>query len=276
MTTAEGHALHGIGRRAETQLARARRLLRLGLELRAPWEYAATIAALPLLRLAPKGDGHPVLVFPGLSASDVSTRPLRRFLRDRQYDPNGWELGRNLGPRAGVFEACRERLRVIRRRHGRRVSLVGWSLGGIYARELAKEFPDDVRLVITLGTPFSHGPRASSAWHTYEQSTGHRIGAPDLLAPLAVPPSVPTTSIYSRTDAIVPWRYSVERVDATHENIEVEASHLGLGVNALAWCAIADRLAQPEGAWKPFERTGARALLFPDPQRKSRGERIRG
>jgi len=269
--TSGPQALDERGRRAAIRLARARRLLRYGLELRAPWEYGATLATLPLLRLAPKGDGHPVLVFPGLTASDLSTRPLRRFLRGRWYVPYGWELGRNLGPRDGVFHACRERLRTIRRRHGRRVSLIGWSLGGIYARELAKEFPDDVRLVITLGTPFSHGPRASSAWHTYEQSTGHRIGAPDLLAPLASPPPVPTTSIYSRTDAIVPWRYSVERVDATHENVEVEASHLGIGVNALAWCAIADRLAQPEGTWTPFARTGARALLYPDPRRKSRG-----
>ncbi|MCU0898215.1 MAG: GPI inositol-deacylase [Burkholderiales bacterium] len=270
------HALDEPGRRAAVRLARARRLLRYGLELRAPWEYGATLAALPLLRLAPKGDGHPVLVFPGLTASDLSTRPLRRFLRSRGYMPYGWELGRNLGPRDGVFDACRERVRAVRRRHGRRVSLIGWSLGGIYARELAKEFPDDVRLVITLGTPFSHGPRTSDAWRTYEQSTGHRIGAPDILAPLAAPPPVPTTSIYSRTDAIVPWRYSVERADATHENVEVEASHLGIGFNALAWCAIADRLAQPEGAWKPFERSGARALLFPDPLRKPRSGRLFG
>lgn len=274
--TAGSQALGEQHRRVAIRLARARRLLRLGLELRAPWEYGATIAAQPLLRLAPRGDGHPVLVFPGLTASDLSTRALRRFLRNRGYAAYGWELGRNLGPRDGVFDGCRERLRTIRRRHGRRVSLVGWSLGGIYARELAKEFPDDVRLVITLGTPFSHGPRASGAWHTYEQSTGHRIGAPDILAPLAAPPPVPTTSIYSRTDAIVPWRYSVERADATHENIEIEASHLGLGVNALAWCAIADRLAQPEGTWKPFERSGARAFLFPDPRRKPRGERFPG
>jgi pimeloyl-ACP methyl ester carboxylesterase len=263
-----GHALHGTPRQAAIRLARARRLLRLTLELRAPWEYGATIAALPLLRLAPKGDGHPVLVFPGLSASDVSTRPLRRFLEDRNYTPYGWNLGRNLGPRDGVFDACRKRLLATRRQHSRRVSLIGWSLGGIYARELAKEFPDDVRLVITLGTPFSHGPRASSAWHTYEQSTGHEIGAPDILAPLGAPPPVPTTSIFSRTDAIVPWRYSVEHVDATHENIEVEASHLGIGVNALAWYAIVDRLAQPEQAWQPFDRTGLRALLYPDPRRK--------
>jgi pimeloyl-ACP methyl ester carboxylesterase len=276
VTVAGNDALHGAGRRAGIGLARARRLLRLGLELRAPWEYGATVAATPLLRLAPKGDGHPVLVFPGLTASDLSTRPLRRFLTGRGYASYGWALGRNLGPRDGVFDACRERLRKIRSRHRRKVSLIGWSLGGIYARELAKEFPDDVRLVVTLGTPFSHGPRTSDAWRTYEESTGHRIGAPDILSSLSAPPPVPTTSIYSRTDAIVPWRYSVERVDASHENIEIEASHLGLGFNALAWCAIADRLAQPEAAWKPFERSGARALVFPDPQRKPRGRRLFG
>jgi len=248
---------------------RAPGLLRLALEWRVVWEYGASWLAQPLLANAPEGDGHPVLVFPGLLASDASTRPLRRFLEGRGYAAYGWEQGTNRGPRAGVLDACRERIKEIRKRHKRRLSLIGWSLGGIYAREFAKEFPRDVRSVITMGTPFTGHPKATNAWRLYELVTEHRIGAPQIHEPLRTPPSVPTTSIYSRTDGIVAWQCSVEKVTPLHENIEVEASHFGIGVNPLTWYAIADRLAQPEGAWKPFDRSGVRAWLYWDPNRKT-------
>ena len=107
-----------------------------------------------LLRSAPRGDGHPVLVFPGLLAVDVTTLPLRRLLRDLSYDARGWNLGINLGPSAELREKLDARLIHLFERHGRRVSLLGWSLGGLYARELARAHPDRVRLVITLATPF--------------------------------------------------------------------------------------------------------------------------
>jgi alpha-beta hydrolase superfamily lysophospholipase len=110
---------------------RAPGLLRLALEWRVVWEYSASVLAQPLLAGAPEGDGHPVLVFPGLLASDASTRPLRRYLESRGYSAYGWELGSNRGPRAGVLDACRTRVKEIRRRHKRKVSLIGWSLGGI-------------------------------------------------------------------------------------------------------------------------------------------------
>ena len=165
------------------------------------------------------------------------------------------------------MDACRARLAAIHKRHRRKVSLIGWSLGGIYAREFAKEFPKSVRLVITLGTPFTGHPKATNAWRLYEKVTGHRIGTADIHEPLRIPPPVPTTSIFSRTDGIVAWQCSVEKPGPLHENIEVEASHLGLGFNPLAWYAIADRLAQREGRWKPFDRDGVRAWLYRDPKR---------
>lgn len=248
-------------------LMRAPGVVRLALEWRAPWEFGATMLAMPWLNQAPKGDGHPVIVFPGLMASDVSTRPLRRFLERMGYTAYGWNRGSNLGPKEGVLEHCMEWFRALHRRHRRRVSLIGWSLGGIYARELAKDFPKEVRQVITLGTPFTGHPKATNAWRLYELVTGHRIGAPGIHEPLRLPPPVPTTSIYSRTDGVVAWQCSVERRSARTDNIEVEASHFGIGLNALAWYAIADRLAQPENAWQHFDPQGSLRWLYRDPSR---------
>ena len=242
-------------------------LFKLLLEARAPFEYAASLMAAPWLLSAPRGDGHAVLVYPGLLASDFSTRPLRRLLRTLRHDARGWGQGRNKGARSGVFDEMLRRLRAVRAETGRTVSLVGWSLGGLYARELAKTAPEVVRTVITLGSPFT-GPRdASNARRTYEWLQQGRAQSPHQHQDLRTPPPVPTTSIYTRADGIVAWQCSVETPGPMAENIEVQASHTGLGVNPLALYALADRLAQPEGAWRPFDRSGARGLLYPDPQR---------
>ena len=248
---------------------RAPSALLMAMELRAPWEFGASLASLPILWSAPRGDGHAVVVFPGLIASDLSTRPLRRYLRDVGYVANKWDQGRNLGPRPGVLEGCVERVRKIRAETGRKVSLVGWSLGGIYARETAKSLANDVRCVITLGTPFIGHPRATNAWRVYEMASGERVDARRDYHEIAKAPPVPTTSIYSRTDGVVAWQCSVQpAVDgAAIENIEVQASHLGLGVNPTVLYAIADRLAQPEGQWRPFERSGLRRLVYSDPEK---------
>jgi pimeloyl-ACP methyl ester carboxylesterase len=223
--------------------ANARRLSQLA--LRAGVEFGAGLAALPWLRLAPRGDGHAVLVLPGLGASDASTRMLRGFLRDRGYAAEGWGLGRNVGPRTGVERALLETLERMGDDSGRTVSLVGWSLGGLYARELAARRPQAVRSVVTLGSPLHH-PHAADR-------------------PL---PAVPTTSIYSRSDEIVPWRCSVVATGDASENVEVLGSHLGLGFNPAVLFAVSDRLAQAEGQWQPFERTGWRQFVFPDPRRE--------
>ena len=192
---------------------------------------------------------------------------MRRFLSDRGYDAQAWELGRNLGPRPGVLDGCKHRIRTLRRESGRKVSLIGWSLGGIYAREMAKLVADDVRCVITLGTPFSGPPKATNAWQIYEMAAGERVEARHSEFDLAKAPPVPTTSIYSRTDGIVAWQCSVQRRERQTENIEVEASHIGLGVNPAVLYAVADRLSQPEGQWAAFDRSGLKSAFFGNPDR---------
>jgi pimeloyl-ACP methyl ester carboxylesterase len=240
----------------------------LMLEWRAPWELGASLAASPLLQMAPRGDGHPVLVFPGLAASDLSTVPLRNFLQSRHYVPYGWDLGMNFGPRPGVLAASLNRIRELVERHEAKVSLVGWSLGGVYARELAKIAPDLVRGVITLGTPFNGNPKATNAWRLYEFASGSKVGDPTLHAGLAQTPPVPTTSVFSRSDGIVAWKCSLEKAEhRCAESVEVRASHVGLGMNPAAWYVLADRLAQVQDAWQPFHREGWRALVYPDPSR---------
>lgn len=237
------------------------------LELRAVFELGALFAIAPLLRLAPTGDGHPVLVLPGLAASDLSTRPLRAFLRDRGYRAHGWKLGRNYGPRLGVEAAMQRRLAELAGRYGRKVSLIGWSLGGVFAREMARRAPDEVRCVITLGSPFAGEPRASNAWRVYESLSGRAAGDWPGRETMKQPPPVPSTAIYSRSDGIVAWQGCLEREGPTSENVEVEGSHSGLGHNPAVLYVIADRLAQLEGRWRPFERSGLRNLVYPDPHR---------
>jgi pimeloyl-ACP methyl ester carboxylesterase len=243
----------------------------LAMEFRAPWEFAAMLPAWPALQRAPAGDGHAVMVFPGLSASDASTVPLRRYLDSRGYDSRGWAQGFNFGPRAGVLERARRALQQACEATGRKVSLVGWSLGGVYARELAKALPDHVRCVVTLGSPFSGPPRSTNAWRIYELTSGRDIHREHEHYELPVAPPVPTTSIYSRTDGIVAWQGSIQQPDhGQTENVEVIASHIGLGLNPSAWWAVADRLAQPEGGWRPFDRfglMGIKELIYPDPHR---------
>ena len=182
------------------------------LEGRALPELGAFLGALPLLGLAPHGDGHPVLVLPGLVASDVSTRPLRAFLKSRGYAVSGWRQGRNLGLRPGVQHAMVDLVQELNDTHGRKVSLVGWSLGGLYARQLAKMMPKSVRQVITLGSPFASNPKATNAWRVYELASGRRADEEDSRfgGSLADPPPVPTTAIFSRTDGVCAWQGCME------------------------------------------------------------------
>jgi pimeloyl-ACP methyl ester carboxylesterase len=148
------------------------------------------------------------------------------------------------------------------------VSLVGWSLGGVYAREIAKLHPNDVRCVITLGTPFTGHPKATNAWRVYELTSGEKLDNHVLLAQVRVSPPVPTTSIFSRSDGVVAWKCSLQPAGKMTESIEVVASHVGMGFHPATWYAVADRLAQPEGKWRPFDREeGWRQWVYPDPYR---------
>lgn len=233
------------------------------LEGRAALELGSLPLWWPVLKRQPEGDGHPVLVLPGFLASSSSTGPLRWYLENRGYSAHRWRLGRNYGYDRHLHQKMADRVAELADRHGRRISLVGWSLGGVYARELAKEAPDLVRQVITLGSPFRGGARGSRARRLYELVTGEdpAVVEDEFIRQLETPPSVPTTAIYTLSDSIVAWRASIERLAHERiENIGVLAAHFGLGVNPTVWIVVADRLAQPEGAWEPFEPSSHRYL----------------
>ncbi|HST80619.1 MAG TPA: hypothetical protein VLL08_02635 [Kineosporiaceae bacterium] len=234
---------------------------------RALAELGLYSAARPFALALPFGDGHPVLVLPGLLGDDVSTQALRSVLRRRGYAVHGWQLGRNVGPTAECLEGMRARLTHLRWRYDRPVSLIGWSLGGIYARLLAREAPASVRQVITLASPFGMARRSQSRAHAAFERYSHLHVLP---AELPVERGkaalrVPATAIYSRLDGIVDWRACIERSGPRSENIAVTASHTGIGHHPATIYAVADRLAQPEGTWSPFRPPPPMRWLFPRP-----------
>lgn len=237
-------------------------------EARSLFELNSSLLLSPLLLRAPKGDGHPVLALPGFLASDLSMVPMRRYLKELGYDAYAWQMGRNFGGVASKRSALRDLLRRIHEGSGRKVSVVGWSLGGIYARDLALQMPDMVRSVITLGSPFANDVTATNATRLYELLSGEAVDDnPEIREAIAGDLPVPATSIYSRTDGIVNWRTCLLRPSATAENIEVHfASHIGLGVNPAALWAVADRLAQPEGEFRQFDRSGPFAIAYGAPE----------
>ena len=242
------------------------RLLTLAEPGRAMGELASFYALRPLMTGLPRGDGHGVLVLPGFMASDASTRPLRGLLADLGYNAVGWNLGRNVRVDNARIEAMMDCVDQLHTSTGRPISIVGWSLGGVFARELAKMAPEKVRLVISLGSPISDDRGHTNARRLFEYLNGKE---PEPLREgnfqgLGEAPPVPTTSILTRTDGVVHWRGSVQCGDRSDcENIEVYASHCGLGVNPAVVYAVADRLAQEEGAWKPFQAQGLASLFFP-------------
>lgn len=239
------------------------------MENRAVFELGALAAASPALRLLGRGDRHPVLLLPGFTASDASTRPLRWFLRGQGYWVHGWGMGRNLGPTPKVVDGLVARLHELHSRHHRPVSVVGWSLGGIYARHLGRTFPDMVRQVITLGSPYQsrQGDRSAVSWlwESRQVAFDHEFIARFNSVDVEEPLPVPATSVYSRTDGIVAWQLCREHDGPRRQSIEVRGSHSGLGFNPAVLYVIADRLAQREGTWKPFTPMPGLGYWFPEP-----------
>ncbi len=232
-------------------------------------DLVALLLAAPGLAAAPRGDGHGVLVFPGLLAGDSSTVPLRAFLSWLGYDVRGWDLGRNHGPSEAVLAGLPRALLDHAERTGRPVSLVGWSLGGIYAREMARRHPRQVRQVITLGSPFAlHDPRQNHAHGPYRRLSF--LHAPGRMLPTpeqrSQPLDVPSTSVYSRWDGVVSWQACIEPETALHQNVEVRCSHVGFGVDPATLWLIADRLAVPAGQRIPFRPPLALRPLYPAPR----------
>jgi len=241
---------------------------RLAMERFALLEYATFVTAQPLMRFLPPGDGHPVLVLPGLGASDLSTQRLRSALRRRGHAVHGWRLGGNLGPHPRTLDGMTRLLKELHERYRQTVSVVGWSLGGIYARELARQHPDVVRQVVTLASPFRFRPGDRGHASRFYDAIGPRLDPfPGRDVPEQERPdlAVPSTAIYTRTDGIVRWHACIESAGHRRENIEVLGTHSGMGYNIAVAIAVADRLAQPEGRWTPFRARAAVRHLYPQP-----------
>ena len=219
-------------------------------------------------RFCQNGDGHPVLVLPGFMATDKSTKRLRRFIEDLGYNPLAWNMGRNRAEEENI-DLLIQKVEQLYATYKEKISLIGWSLGGVYARQVAKARPDMVRQVITLGSPFRGiGQPNNVAW-IYNLIHGGKTVRdvdPALLEDLPNPAPVPTTAIYSKQDGIVPWRMCMEAEETSiHQNVEVRSSHLGLGVNPSVLKIIADRLQYSAVNWRHFEEANfvEGMLLYP-------------
>lgn len=214
--------------------------------------FSAKVGQPPRVR----GDGHPVVIYPGLGAGAMTTSQLRGYLKACNFQAQDWGLGVNRGPDApfdGWLAPLVANVRALHAAQGQQVSLVGWSLGGIYAREVAKQCPDSVRQVITLATPFRSMGGGNHAGTLFRMLGGDTSRlTPELQAHLRERPPVPVTSIYSKSDGMVSWRSCLEEPGPQVENVQVDASHLGMATHAEVMRVVADRLAQPVGEWRPY------------------------
>lgn len=237
---------------------------------RAFMELASTQLVHLFKKYPSNGDGHPVLVIPGFLGSDFSTRLLRKFINQLGYVSYDWGLDRNLA-NFDDLDFLLERIDALFEKHQKKISLIGWSLGGVYARQLAKLRPAKVRQVITMGSPFNGATEPNNARWLYEwikSQTGTKEVEPAVLADLPNPAPVPTTAVYSLEDGVIPWQVCTEQVeDEMHQNVRVHGSHLGFGANFSVFHLIADRLRYKRENWKKFKRSSSRRarFFFPDP-----------
>jgi esterase/lipase len=207
-----------------------------------------------------QGNGHSVLVLPGFGASDATTYKLRAFLTEIGYDTHGWKCGVNWGPTKKTVNNLVNHIHEIHKNNGgKEITIIGHSLGGILAREFAKDYPHLVNQVITLGSPFGLGhdenypkplvKKLFEAIHYKNSIVNDDAVAKQTL----IPPPVPTTSIYTRNDHVAYWKASINPKAKNAENIEVNSSHFGLIVNYGSFLIIADRLDRHSKKWKPFK-----------------------
>lgn len=203
------------------------------------------------------GDRHPVIVIPGFMGGDLSVKSLTRFLYKSGYSAKTWGMGLNLGNLEDLDELS-EKIEKKFQLTNQKISLVGWSLGGVYAREMAKKHPDKIRQVITLCSPFNGVTEPNNAeWIYAIISGGKKIEDLDAewLNGIAVPADVPTTAFYSKKDGVVAWETCMEKVeDAIHQNIEVDSSHVGVIFNKTVLPIILDRLQYRVENWKKYKK----------------------
>jgi len=242
-------------------------------ELRALIEAVGLIPYWQVAKQKTSGDGQPVMVLPGFLTSDAGTFVLRNFLRMKGFEPLPWENGRNPGLQQVIFDKLLEQVDTHYARFGQKISLVGWSLGGIYARALAHKRSDKIKQVITLGSPFGVSTNLNAGdvdvseniLKLYERLNPDADHDPLLNGDAfwqEIPP-VPSTAIYSKTDGVTSWEYCVDNIDTSfNENINIFSSHLGLTHNPRVFHLIADRLGQNEKNWQPYATTQANKNKF--------------
>jgi pimeloyl-ACP methyl ester carboxylesterase len=207
-------------------------------------------------------------VLPGFMASDSSTKILRSYLMHWGYDAHGWSLGTNVGVsgRSKIEQQVTALVLDLAAKANGKITIIGWSLGGVIAREIAREYPQHVRQVITLGSPFGGHPTGTSVWRLYENIVNASVDDDEHNDRLKIIPQnipgVPSTAIYTINDGVVSWRIAREKTNHLAENVHVFSSHLGLGFSPSAFYVIADRLAQRQGKWKPFSKKGLRRLVW--------------
>ena len=210
-----------------------------------PFELTRLVAASPALALEARGSGEPVMVLPGLGASNTSTGLLRSYLSWLGYNVQGWTLGRNRGNVQELLPQVVDQVRKFHAQSGSKVNIVGWSLGGVLAREVARDYPETVRQVVTMGSPVVGGPKYTSMGALFERRGADldKIEA-TIAARESTPISVPVTSIYSKRDGIVGWQASIDRHTEQVEHIEVRATHFGLGISPDVFQILARKLAK--------------------------------
>ncbi len=207
---------------------------------------ARLVGAAPRLYGAPRGDGHVVVDVPGWKAPELTGAPLRAYLRRLGYDARAWGFGTNTGDPGRDADRLTRRVRDLAETSGAPVSLVGWSLGGVIAREVARREPDAVRRVVTYGTPVVGGARFTAVARAYadDDSVDDMLERLDAVSPIRVP----LTVVFSRRDGVVAWQACIDRSSPRVEHVEVGSTHLGMGVDPDVWEVVADRLARHRGA----------------------------
>jgi len=230
------------------------------------WGEAFTLLMLRLwFDRLPKGDGHPVMVIPGFAGDDTYNRPLIGFLRRLGYHAVGWKQGRNLGHSTLDPQRLGMRLAKLYEHEGRKVTLIGHSLGGVFAREAARRHPERVRQVVSLGSPIGPDRAGASALNTVYEALNRHPGQLDEHLWHMAPP-VPTTAVYSKTDGVLDWRVCMQSDGHEHtENIQIYGSHNGMTLNAMVWILLSERLGRAAGDWQPFRAGGLLRLMYPRP-----------
>lgn len=221
------------------------KLLHTLMEARVPFEIGAHILSRRFYeKNLPQGEGRAVIVIPGFGAGDFETKMLRQSLRRLGYRSVPWKMGRNMGTTSKNRAHLHSELKRLMALSGQKISIVGWSLGGVFARELGRKFPENVHSVVSLGTPFTGDHDANILHDIFQRISGSEFTNEDLAAfnQRKEPPGVISTSIYSKSDGVVSWQCSLEEESELTENIEVVSSHSGLVFNPLAISALAHAL----------------------------------